>query len=354
MIDKLKLPPFSLALSAAMLFGASTPAAKVLLGHIQPIFLAGLLYLGSGLGLSIYSLIQFASVPERSRESLLTRSDLPWLVGAILFGGVAGPLLFMVGLSTITSSTTSILLNLEGAFTALLAWFVFKENFDRHIAMGMFAILCGGLFLSYSPGAKFSIAPGALAIAAACLCWAIDNNLTRKISGADPLHTAALKGLVAGAVNCATALALGNVLPKLSICLLAGLVGLFGYGISLSLYIRSLRYLGTARTGAYFSTAPFVGAVLSIALLREPITSTFLLSAGLMAIGVWLHATESHSHMHTHEESDHEHMHIHDQHHQHDHEGLVETNEPHSHLHHHKRITHSHPHFPDTHHRHQH
>jgi drug/metabolite transporter (DMT)-like permease len=354
MIDKLKLPPFTFALGAAFLFGASTPACKVLLANVQPVLLAGVMYLASGLGLGAYSLIKWLSAEKHARESTMTSQDLPWLIGIILFGGIAGPLLLMFGLSCISASSASLLLNLEGAFTALLAWFALKENFDRRIALGMVAIIGGGLVLSFRGQGDLSISYGVLAIAAACLCWAVDNNLTRKLSGKDPVHTAAIKGCAAGAVNCIAAFALGAHVPEPFLILLAGLVGLLGYGISLAVYIRSLRYLGTARTSAYFSTAPFIGAAVSIGLLHEPITGNFLLAAALMGLGVWLHITESHAHEHTHEEIDHDHMHYHDEHHMHDHDPSVPIEEPHSHPHHHGKITHTHPHFPDLHHRHGH
>jgi drug/metabolite transporter (DMT)-like permease len=354
MISKQQTQSICLALTAAVLFGASTPACKLLLGYLNPTLLAGLLYFGSGIGLGTFSILKRFLVKHHLKEARLSRSDLPWLAGAIVFGGVAAPIFLMYGLRAASASATSLLLNLESLFTALIAWFVFKENLDRRVTLGLFAIVCGGLCLAYQGNVGLSLSAGTLAIALACLCWAVDNNLTRKVSAADPLETATLKGLVAGAVNCLIASSMGDKFPQVPVLLVACLVGLFSYGLSLSLYIRSLRHLGTARTSAYFSTAPFIGAALSIVLLKEPVSAMFAAGGAFMALGVWLHITETHSHEHTHEEIEHEHMHVHDEHHQHEHDSSVPLQEPHSHLHRHKRITHTHHHFPDLHHDHGH
>ncbi len=345
-----------LAILASVLFGASTPAAKLLIGHISPQLLAGLLYLGSGLGLSFLSIIVRRYRASSSQETTLSRRDLPWLGGAVVFGGILGPLLLTTGLNTTAGGTASLLLNLEAVFTALLAWFVFKENFDRRIFAGMVAIIMGSVILAWQPGESLSISFGALLISGACLCWAVDNNLTRNISNADPVQIAAVKGLIAGIVNTAIALGAGQKLPAFPLLLAAAFVGLLGYGISLVLFIQALRRLGTARTGAYFSTAPFVGALLSILLLHDPLTITLLSASAFMAFGLWLHLTEVHEHEHYHQAEEHEHMHTHDEHHQHehDHASSISAEDPHSHLHRHAAITHLHPHFPDTHHRHDH
>lgn len=342
------------ALLAALLFGASTPLAKSLLPHIAPLLLAGLLYLGSGVGLAVFSVIRSRTGRLRSREAALPWTDWPWLAGAIAAGGVTAPLLLMWGLATTPASSASLLLNLEGVFTALLAWFVFKENFDKRIALGMALITFGGLALSWTGRPETGFPWGAIAIVGACLAWAIDNNLTRKISGGDPVQSAMLKGLVAGGVNTGLAFSLGAKLPALSALAATGLVGLMGYGVSLTLFVLALRHLGTARTGAYFSIAPFVGAALSIFLLGDTLTIGFGIAAGLMGLGVWLHLTERHEHEHQHERMEHEHLHTHDEHHRHEHTHDTAALEPHSHWHHHGGMIHSHPHYPDLHHRHRH
>jgi drug/metabolite transporter (DMT)-like permease len=348
-------PPFRrsvlFAFGAAALFGLSTPFAKVLLSGLPPVMLAGVLYLGSGIGLTLLRTVRRL----RGAQSVpLTRSDAPWLGGAVLFGGVLGPVLLMVGLRTTSASTTALLLNLEGVFTALLAWFVFRENFDRRIALGMAFIVGGGVVLSWQSSEGFRLSAGALTAAAACLCWAIDNNLTQKVSAADPLLVAAVKGLAAGLVNTTLGLLLWRSPPHLEALLAAALVGFVGYGLSLALFVVALRHLGTARTAAYFSLAPFIGAAASIAILGEVIAPGLVLAGALMAAGAWLHLSERHEHEHVHEALAHSHTHRHDEHHQHDHQVGTDVAEPHAHWHVHAPMVHKHPHYPDIHHRHSH
>jgi len=339
------------ALAAALLFGASTPFAKQLVGNVSPFLLAGLLYLGSGIGLTLARTVRDRGVQLPSMPT----NEWWWLFGAIGFGGVLGPLLLLAGLAHTTAATASMLLNLEAVLTAVLAWVVFSENADRRIVLGMLLIVAGGLLLSWQGGdAGTSAWQGPAAIAGACLAWAIDNNLTRKVSATDALFVAGSKGLVAGVINLALGLAMGAHLPPMAQAAPAMLIGLLGYGISLVLFVLALRGLGSARTGAYFSTAPFIGAAISILLFGEKTTSAFWMAAALMAIGVWLHLTEQHEHEHTHEALFHAHRHVHDEHHQHEHDFDWDGSEPHSHPHQHTPITHSHPHFPDIHHQHKH
>lgn len=342
------------AIAAAILFGVSTPLAKALLGETSPQMLAGLLYLGSGLGLVLIQLISKRFWVQQPAEASLKHSDWLWLGGAILAGGVLAPALMMLGLIATPAAIASLLLNLESVLTALIAWFVFQEHFDRRIAIGMGAITAGSAVLSWQGRLDFDGNWGFLLIIAACLGWAIDNNLTRKISSADPLQIATLKGCVAGTVNIAIALAMGNYLPSPLIIGLSFIVGFFGYGISLVLFILALRYIGTSRTGAYFAIAPFMGAAIAILFFKEAITTNLILATGLMGIGVWLHLTEQHDHQHLHEAIVHEHSHIHDEHHQHKHFGRFASHKTHSHLHKHQLILHKHRHYPDIHHRHLH
>ncbi|MEP7086228.1 MAG: DMT family transporter [Gemmatimonadota bacterium] len=344
----------TLALGAAVLFGLSTPLAKGLLAAATPQLLAGLLYLGSGVGLGLV----FLARRRRARaEAPLTRRDAPWLAAAIVMGGVAGPLLLLVGLARTPASSASLLLSLEGMFTALIAWFVFHENFDRRIAMGMLAILAGGAAVSWPGHVELSGLIGPLAIAGACLCWAVDNNLTQKVSAGDPVQIAMLKGLIAGTVNLSIAIGLGAHWPGTRGAIGAVVLGFFSYGVSLVLFVLALRRLGTARAGAYFSTAPFVGAAASLVLWNDALSTPLIIGGALMAVGVWLHVTEWHEHEHIHEALEHEHMHVHDEHHRHAH-GPKDTpvgnpEEPHSHLHRHEPLVHTHPHYPDLHHRHE-
>jgi len=345
-----------LALGAAVLFGASAPFAKLLLNNAAPQLLAGLLYLGSGIGLGIVWLRRRRST-EVARETPLSRRDIPWLTGAIAFGGALGPLLLMIGLTRTPASAASLLLNLEGVFTALLAWFVFRENFDRRIALGMVAIVAGGVALSWEGRMSWGGMTGPLAVTGACLCWGIDNNLTQKVSAGDPVQIAMLKGLVAGSINTGIAFLLGASWPPVQRVIAALILGFLSYGVSLAFFVLALRHLGTARTGAYFSTAPFVGALLSLIVFREQPTTLLLVSAVLMGIGVWLHFTERHEHEHRHEMIDHDHAHVHDEHHQHVHapsDPPVTDPTPHTHRHRHEPMVHSHPHYPDIHHRHAH
>ena len=343
-----------LALLSAVLFGASTPLAKLLLDQIDPWMLAGLLYLGSGVGLTIVRVVSRWVRRSAPREATLRGGEWGWLALAVVAGGGIGPVLLMVGLARSVASTAALLLNLEGVFTAVLAWFVFRENFDRRIALGMAVISAGALVLSWHGGAALDDALGPLAIAGACLAWAVDNNLTRKISLSDPVQIALMKGGAAGTVNIAIALALGSRWPGPGPLAAAAVVGLAGYGVSLVLFVVALRHIGTARTGAYFSLAPFFGAIIAVLVVKEPVTPQLLVAGALMGAGVWLHLTERHEHEHAHDAMVHAHRHVHDEHHRHAHDRSAPSGEPHVHPHTHVRLGHSHPHFPDIHHRHDH
>lgn len=339
------------ALASALLFGVTTPLAKALLGSLSPWLLAGLLYLGTGLGLGALHL--WRSWQGRDREAPLRKRDLGWLTAIVLFGGMLGPLLLMYGLAHSSAATTSMLLNLEGLATLGIAWIVYREPVDLRLGVGAMAILAGAVLLSWQSGPQ-GFGLGALAVAAACLCWGIDNNLTRKLSAADPLVIAATKGLAAGIVNTALGLMQGDTLPPALLSAGAMLVGLIGYGVSLVLFIYGLRHLGAARTGAYFALAPFVGAILSIAAFGEAFTWQLGVAGLLMALGLYLHLAERHEHDHRHEAMEHEHAHRHDLHHRHEHDPGDPADEPHVHWHRHAPLVHRHPHYPDIHHRHGH
>lgn len=343
-------PGMPLALASAVLFGATAPFAKLLLGEVEPQLLAGLLYLGAGIGLAVVHFGR-AGFGIPAPEAPLRARDVPWLAAVVLFGGVAGPLFLMLGLARTEAASGSLLLNLEGLFTIGIAWLVFRENVDRRLALGAFAILAGAAVLSWR-GHGIELDTGAALIAASCLAWGIDNNLTRKLSSADPVLTAMIKGLAAGTVNTGLAALSDAALPAVGITSAAAVVGFFGIGVSLALFVLALRHLGTARTGAYFSLAPFTGAVLAIGLLHETLTLNLVLAGLLMGFGLWMHLAERHDHEHEHETLEHEHSHRHDWHHAHVHEGSV--TEPHSHLHRHSPLRHAHPHYPDLHHRHRH
>lgn len=343
------------ALAAALLFGASTPVAKLLVGDVAPLLLAGLLYLGSGLGLSAVLVTRRLSGrgSNASMRWTFARPDWPWLGAAVFFGGLLGPALLMAGLAVTDAASASLLLNVEGVLTAMLAWWVFKENADRGVVVGMLAIVAGGVLLSWEPG-RAAFSPGALLVVAACACWAVDNNLTRKVSTNDAVLVACVKGLTAGLVNAFLAVVTGASLPPVTVAAAAAVVGFLGYGVSLALFVVGLRNLGAARTGAYFSIAPLFGVVLSLALWPQLPGPTFWAAALLMTAGLWLHLRERHEHVHAHEALEHSHPHRHDLHHQHSHPAGVPPSEPHVHWHRHEPLTHKHPHYPDIHHRHEH
>ena len=349
-------PGAPLAIASAVLFGASTPLAKLLIdaGGIDPWMLAGLLYLGSGLGLAAVQVAR-RTLGRTPAEAPLRRTDLPWLVLVVLIGGAIGPVLLLVGLATTAASTAALLLNLEGLATMAIAWLAFRENVDRRVLIGAFAILVGATVVSWRGGPLGGIDWGALAIAGACLAWGLDNNLTRKLSATDPVAIAMAKGLAAGAANFGLALIVGNAkLPAAGLAIGAGLVGIIGYGVSLVLFVLALRHLGAARTGAYFSIAPFIGAALAVGVFGEPPTVQLAVAAVLMAIGLYLHLAERHEHEHAHAAIEHEHRHVHDEHHRHGHAPTDPAGEPHTHRHGHAPLVHKHPHYPDLHHRHGH
>ena len=340
------------ALGSAFLFGAGTPLAKWLLAEVSPWMLAGLLYVGSGIGLALYRRLRGMPWPR------LNPGEARWLVAAVVCGGGIAPVLLMYGLSAMPSSHAALLLNAEAVLTAVLAWWVFRENFDRRIAAGMAAIVAGALLLSWPQQAagQEGLTPAsfwpAAAVLLACLFWALDNNFTRKVSLTDASWIACVKGLAAGVTNLLLAFALGAALPGPLRVGAAMAVGLLAYGVSLALFVVGLRHLGASRAGAYFSTAPFVGALFSVLLLGEPVSWQLLAAAALMALGIWLHLTEHHAHAHRHEALEHTHAHEHDEHHPHEHASAVHGT--HSHLHRHEPQTHSHAHYPDAHHRHEH
>lgn len=305
------------ALGAAALFGASTPFAKQFVGDMSAMLLAGLLYLGSGVGLMSLRVLR-----DRGwRNPGLARFEWPWLLAAITCGGIAGPTLLMLGLASTSAASASLLLNLEGVLTAVLAWVVFKENANRRVMLGMLLIVVGGVVLSGAgaPTNAGNSLLGAALIVGACVCWALDNNLTRQVSNSDALFIAGLKGLATAVVNIGLAFVMGQSLPPWSVAGPVLLIGFLGYGVSLVLFVVALRHLGAARTGAYFGAAPFVGAAIAVGVFHESTSPLFWGAGLLMAWGLWLHLTERHEHPHWHGTLQHSHPHFPDTHHRHDH-----------------------------------
>lgn len=338
-----------LGLLAALSFGVSAPLSKLLLAEVSPQLLAGLLYLGAGVGLVVYRLAR-----SKTREAPLTRADLPPLLGVVALGGVAGPLLLMLGLSRVSGTAGALLLNLEAPLTIALAAALFGEHLGRRAALASVCILLGAVVLRVNPGEVVVDTLGVAAIAAACLCWAFDNNLTQRLSLKDPYQVVRIKTLAAGTFNTALAFALGAAIPDAYAIALALGLGVLSYGISVVLDAYALRLHGAAREAAYFATAPFVGALAAVPLLGEPLGAAELAAMGLMATGVLLLIRERHTHEHIHEPMAHEHLHVHDEHHHHDHAPGDPCGEPHAHPHQHTRLVHDHPHVPDLHHRHTH
>jgi drug/metabolite transporter (DMT)-like permease len=345
--------PLFYAIAAAVLFGLTSPFSKLLLDDISPIALAGLLYLGGGLGLSLYLLVTYKVIKPEKKAASLEKRDWPWVLGATLAGGIAGPILMMLGLNLISGFATSLLLNLEGLCTTIIAIVIFRENAGRNLWLALLCMLAAGVLLSWDTShSKFNIL-GPLLLVLATFCWGIDNNLTRQISEKNPAQIAAAKGLIAGTVSFSLALILkGKISFNISI-LYALLLGAFSYGISLVLFITALKGLGSSRTALFLSMGSFVGAVLSLIIFKNWNEWTFLPAFVLMAVGIWFIYHERHFHAHAHGLLTHTHTHRHDDlHHQHEHTEPVTGS--HSHEHTHTPLTHTHVHWPDTHHRHAH
>lgn len=352
---KKSLPPALLAIAAAILFGASAPISKTLLGSIEPLPLAAFLYLGSGFGSWLLLTIRNRRNQNRIVEERLTKPDIPWLTGAIFAGGVAAPILLLLGLDRTPASTASLLLNFEAVATALIAGLLFHEAIGRRIFIAVLTITLASILLTWNGGAwGFSL--GAIAIISACFLWGLDNNLTRNISGKDPLMIVGIKGICAGTFSLLLAFLLKIPLLPFEPILIAILVGAVCYGLSIQLFILSLRGLGSARTGALFGTAPFVGAILSLVFLNENPPTYFWIALPIMGTGAWLMLSEDHAHLHTHINHMHAHSHYHpEEHHRHDQPGEGRAfSGRHSHLHRHASLSHSHAHSPDLHHRHDH
>jgi drug/metabolite transporter (DMT)-like permease len=349
------LAPFQ-AILAAVFFGFSAPLAKLLLGDIDPIFLAGLLYIGSGLGTLIFRLIRRIFSAGVEKEARLNRQDLPGLLGAIIFGGVVAPIILMFSLRATPAATASLMLNFEGVATTLLAYALFHESIGGKVIIAIVLVTLASILISWQPGGAWGITLGALGVLAACFFWGLDNNFTRTISAKDPLQIVTIKGLAAGMFSCLLSLVLGKPLPMLSQGLLAMLLGSISYGLSIVLFVYAMRGLGVARTSTLFGLAPFIGMLISFLIFRDTLTVLFFIAIPLMVLGAWFLLNEDHIHTHVHPELHHEHRHNHtDGHHNHEHtEMLSPLVKNHSNLHVHNKQEHSHSHNPDIHHRHAH
>ena len=346
--------PIVQAMLAALLFGASAPIAKSLLGEIEPISLAAFLYLGSGFGLLILRIVQRSGNKTESTEAPLERADIGWLAGAIIAGGITAPIILLFSLRDTPGATASLLLTFEGVATTLVAAMVFKESVSRRAWWAILVITTASILLSVNLNDEWGVSWGAIGILAACVLWGIDNNFTRNISAKDPISIVMIKGLIAGSFSLILATILGDRIPTVGIAIKAMVLGSLSYGLSITLFIRAMRGLGAARTSALFGTAPLAGIVLSLWLLQESVNTMFLVALPLMVVGAILLVYEEHNHNHVHEATVHEHRHRHDdEHHIHNHE-TTESARSHSHWHEHKCHEHEHHHMPDIHHRHVH
>lgn len=352
-MNRSHIPSVIQALIAALLFGASAPLAKLLLGEVEPIPLAALLYLGSGIGLWGIKLFQRINKQGLNDEAQIEKSDFGWLLGAIVAGGVAAPITLLFSLKRTPAATASLLLNFEGVATTLIAFFVFKESISRRAWWAIALITIASIILSINLTAEWGFSLGALGIIAACVLWGVDNNFTRNISAKDPLAIVTIKGVCAGSFSLIMALFLGNNLPAWEVILGALVLGSLSYGVSIVLFIHAMRGLGAARTTTLFSTAPIAGIILSILIFQEFPSWLFNVSLPLMVVGALLLVNDEHEHHHIHEMVVHAHSHSHDDgHHEHEHHGKFAKK--HSHVHKHEGLTHAHHHMPDLHHRHVH
>ena len=346
--------PYLFVIASAVLFGLGTPFSKILIKDVSPLALAGFLYLGASLGTTLYAvarnvLLKNAESPAPS----LSSKDLPWLAGSIVAGGIVGPVCLLFGLARLSGYAASLLLNLEGIATALIAVFIFKESAGRRIWLALACMTCAGVFLSWDPGRGRFAVTGTLLVLAAMAGWGLDNNLTRKISNSNPVQITQIKGLAAGAFSLGLAAALGSKPPAATAVVSALVLGAFSYGISLVFYIKALREIGAFRAGVFFSFAPFVGALVSLLILPDPARWILIPGTLFMIAGVALIVGEKHEHHHRHEHLVHRHVHTHrDGHHLHAHDAPF--GEPHAHMHEHEELDHAHGHWPDAHHRHEH
>ncbi len=344
------------ALIAALLFGCSAPISKLFLGEIEPIPMAAYIYIGSGIGLVVFKIIQNILNKSEKSEAPLRKKDIPWLIGAIIFGGIIAPIILMTSLKITPASTASLLLNFEGVATTLIAVTLFKESADKKVWTAIIIITLSSIILSWDFTGKWGISIGSLGIIAACFCWGIDNNFTGKISAKDPFTIVIIKGILAGSFSLMLAVILKIPMPSLKIILGAMVLGCFSYGFSIVLFVLAIRNLGSARTSALFGTAPFIGTILSFIVFREKPNMTFIIALPIMILGTILLLNEDHGHEHLHKNITHEHSHNHhDAHHEHEHYKMkVGEKEYHSHEHTHEPMHHTHEHTPDIHHKHLH
>ncbi|MBK1812243.1 DMT family transporter [Clostridium sp. YIM B02505] len=354
-MNKSKIYPVIMALVASILFGASAPITKILLGQIEPVALAAFLYLGSGIGLVVFQLVSLLINRQGISEAPLKKKDLKWLLGAIIAGGVIAPIILLSSLKITPASTASLLLNFESVATTIIAILFFKESAGKQILSAVVLLTLASIILSWDFKNQWGVSIGSLGVVLACFCWGIDNNFTRNISAKNPFTIVTMKGIVAGSFSLVLAKLLNNRIPEFRLVIIAMIIGFFCYGVSIVLFVFAMRHIGSTRTSALFGTAPFIGSILSFILLGDTPNIMFFIALPIMIIGTVFLLREEHQHMHKHEAIEHEHRHNHnDEHHDHEHiDGSIISGN-HSHLHSHELIEHIHSHSPDIHHRHVH
>ena len=339
------IPVFSAAVSAA-LFGMATPLSKILLRDINPFLLAGLLYLGAAAGLLPVVLLK-RELPQLLRLDTKNRGRLS---GAVLLGGMAGPILVLSGLRFASASSVSLWLNFELIATAVLGFLFFRDYLGLRGWAGVCMALVSGVMLTVHEGSPGVVS--ALLVAGACVCWGFDNHFTALIDGISATQSTFIKGLFAGTVNTLIGLYVSGSSIYTGYLVQAILLGTFSYGASIVLYIMSAQRLGAIRSQIIFSAAPFLGVLFSVIFLRESVSGLQSVSFVLLLVSIAAMTLDRHEHQHEHSETEHTHFHRHDDmHHNHNHDNDVQY---HEHMHRHEKSVHSHPHWPDMHHRHEH
>ena len=351
--------PVIMAVAAAFVYGAAAPVSKILLNSLPPIFLAGLLYSGAGIGMLILGLIskRKKNIEGRHKEANLEREDLIWVIGMIVLDVIA-PILLLLGLSRVSPANASLLFNFEIVTTAIVASVFFKENIGKRLLIAIGIITAASAILSFEDFTTFNFSVGSILVLGACVAWGFENNCTRNISGKSPSQIVILKGIFAGSTSLIIGLIVEKVIFLPGPILAALLTGFLGYGLSVYFYVRAQRDLGAARTSAYYAVAPFAGVFFSFLIYRTGVDFKFFLAFALMTVGAYFAVTETHKHKHLHKKIKHEHSHIHDDMH-HEKHSHSENEKPnagiaHSHIHIHEAGAHIHKHNPDIHHRHEH
>jgi len=336
------------AILAAVLYGISAPFSKLLLNTLHPALLAGLLYLGAGIGMLAWNSLQRKS-RRASGEAKLSRNDIPFALAMIVLD-IAAPISLMTGLTMTTAENASLLNNFEIVATGILAAMFFRESIGRRMGLAIILISAASFLLSVENTSSFSFSTGSILVIVACLCWGLENNCTRMLSLKNPLQIVVIKGFGAGTGSLLVFFMVGGSLSFSISIVYALLLGFVSYGLSIFLYIKAQRELGAARTSAYYAAAPFIGVLVSWMVLGETINGTFAIALLIMILGTYLAITEKHLHPHVHEPVSHNHLHNHqDGHHSHS-----DDTTPHSHPHMHDATAHTHGHTPDMHHNHNH